>query len=57
MMSLLMPLIFALPSGMPLISCILLWPVRWAVAYFLVVIIVTPTAFNLAERVFNFKIN
>lgn len=56
-MSLLMPLIFAIPSGMPLVTCILLWPLRWVVAYFLVVIIVNPTAFNLAERVFNFKIN
>lgn len=56
MMSLLMPLIFAIPSGMPLSTCILLWPIRWVVAYFLVVLFVNPAAFNLAERIFDFKI-
>lgn len=54
-MSLLMPLIFATPMGMPLTMCFQLWPLRWVVAYFLVVVIVNPVSFKLANKVFNFE--
>lgn len=55
-MSLLMPLIFAIPMGMPIITCLVYWPLRWVVAYFLVTLIVNPASFKLAEKVFNARI-
>ena len=54
-MSLLMPLIFALPNGMPFEVCLLYWPVRWVVAYFLVTLFVNKISFKLAMKVFNFR--
>lgn len=54
-MSLIMPLIFAVPSGMPISVLFLWWIVRWPVAYFLVVLIVNPISLKLAMKVFNFK--
>ncbi len=50
-----MPLIFAVPSGMPISVLFLWWIVRWPVAYFLVVLIVNPISLKLAMKVFNFK--
>lgn len=50
-----MPLIFAIPNGMPLEICILWWPVRWVVAYFIVTLIVNRISFKLAEKIFGFK--
>ncbi len=54
-MSIVMPLIFATPMGMPIEECFMFWPLRWPVAYFLVVVIVNPVSFKLANKVFGFK--
>lgn len=54
-MSLVMPLIFAIPNGMPLDVCLLWWPVRWVVAYFIVTLFVNKISFKLAMKVFNFR--
>lgn len=55
MMSIIMPLIFAVPSGMPLEICFLYWPFRWVVAYFIVTLFVNKIAFKLAKEIFDFK--
>lgn len=55
MMSIIMPVIFAVPSGMPLEICFLYWPLRWVAAYFIVTLFVNKIAFRLAQKVFNFK--
>ena len=55
LMSLIMPLLFAIPNGMPLEVCLLWWPVRWVVAYFIVTLFVNKISFKLAQKVFGFK--
>ena len=35
MMSLFMPLIFVIPSGMPFEVCLIQWPIRWFIAIFI----------------------
>lgn len=55
MMSFIMPLIFAIPNGMPIEVCLIWWPVRWVVAYFIVTLFVNRVAFGLAQKVFGFK--
>ena len=55
-MSLIMPVIFAIPHGMSIETCILYWPLRWVVAYFIVVILIQPTSFKLAAKIFGFKL-
>lgn len=54
MMSLFMPIIFAIPHGMALETCVIYWPIRWVVAYFIVTLFVQPFSFKLAGRIFNF---
>lgn len=54
-MSLLMPVIFAIPHGMTLETCVEYWPVRWVVAYFIVTLLVQPVSFKLAGKIFGFK--
>ena len=54
-MSGIMPLIFAVPFGMPVVICLERWPLRWAVAYFLCVIFVDDLAMKLAVKTFGFQ--
>ena len=61
MMSIIIPLIFGvLPSylgqvGISLEYCIVLWPLRWIVAYLLINTFVRDTGLKLAAKVFNFN--
>lgn len=55
MMSLFMPLIFAIPSGMPFEVCLIQWPIRWFIAYLLIIIFVSDLSVKLAKRVFGFN--
>lgn len=54
-MSIVMPLIFSIPMGMPIEICFLMWPIRWIVAYLLVTQAVHPIGFGLADKIFGFK--
>ena len=54
-MSFLMPLIFAVPMGSKLDIVLIYWPLRWLVTYLLITLIVNPTSFALAKKVFNFN--
>ncbi len=49
-----MPVIFAIPMGTTLEIVLIYWPVRWLAAYLLITLIVNPTSFALAKKVFNF---
>ncbi len=50
-----MPLIFAVPMGSKLDIVLIYWPLRWLVTYLLITLIVNPTSFALAKKVFNFN--
>ena len=54
-MSGIMPLIFAVPYGMPVAICLERWPLRFVVAYFLSVIFVDDLALKLAVKTFGFE--
>lgn len=54
-MSFIIPLIFGVTSNLTWEMFLVMWPLRWAVAYCLVNFIVTPLAFKLAVKVFNFN--
>ena len=51
-----MPSIFAVPRGMPVEICFLMWPIRWVVAYLIVNFIAHPLSLKLADKVFGFKL-
>ena len=62
MMSMIMAVIFSMLvpylmniQGLTAELCLILWPVRWVVAYLLINIIVYPIGFALADKVFNFN--
>ena len=52
-MSIVMPLIFATPMGMPLEICFLMWPIRWVVAYFIVNLIPIGIFHKLDDELYN----
>lgn len=53
-MSFIVPLIFGVTTNLPFDRFLLLWPLRWAVAYCLINFIVRSVAFRLAAKVFSF---
>ena len=64
LMSIFMAIIFSMmvPSfmgmtGMDPNLCLLLWPLRWIIAYLLIILIVYPLSLNLAEKIFHFNPN
>ena len=61
MMSMIMAIIFGMLvpyimniPGLEWDLCLILWPVRWAVAYLLINILIYPIGFGLAKKVFGF---
>ena len=61
MMSIIMPIIFGVipfyitGNGISLENCLLMWPIRWLVAYLLINTFVRSTGMKLAKKVFNFE--
>ena len=51
-----MPLIFAVPMGMPIEMCFLMWPIRWVVAYCIVNFFVNPISLKLAGNIFGYEL-
>ena len=54
-MSFIIPLIFGVTTNLPFDKFLLMWPIRWFVAYCLINFIVRPLAFKLAFKVFGFS--
>ncbi|MDO5859456.1 hypothetical protein [Methanobrevibacter sp.] len=54
-MSFIIPLIFGVTTNLPIDQFLLMWPIRWFVAYCLINFIVRPLAFKLAFKVFGFS--
>ena len=54
-MSFIIPLIFGVTTNLPFDEFLLMWPIRWFVAYCLINFIVRPLAFKLAFKVFGFS--
>ena len=61
MMSIIMPIIFGVipyyfsGNGISLENCLILWPLRWIVAYLLINTFVRDTGLKLAAKVFKFN--
>lgn len=47
--------IFGIPNGLSVEMWFYMWPVRWLVAYLMVVTFVDDTSFKLAMKVFGFR--
>lgn len=53
-MSLIMPAMFAIPMGMSVELCLIMWPLRWIAGYFVANLFIQPLGFKLAKDIFDF---